>query len=189
MPASTLKEYFKRAIYLPFLDALIQQLNIRFGEQTKSMIRALSLLPPNVNKLTEEAEMEVFEYYKDDMPSSDSYRQELKIWKALWINQEQKPDTLTSTITDSRSCSTLFPNITTILNLLSLTSVTSSSTERANSSLKFIKSAMRSTMGEERLNALMLLYIHRDIKLDYDKIIDDYASQHPRRMVLINPLQ
>ena len=30
-------------------------------------------------------------------------------------------------------------------------------------------------MGEDRLNALLLLYVHRDIKLDYDKIIDDYA--------------
>ena len=27
-------------------------------------------------------------------------------------------------------------------------------------------------MGEERLNALLLVYIHRDIFLDYDKIID-----------------
>ena len=31
-------------------------------------------------------------------------------------------------------------------------------------------------MGEERLNALSLVCIHRDILLDYDKIIDIYAS-------------
>ena len=30
-------------------------------------------------------------------------------------------------------------------------------------------------MGEKRLNALLLVYIHRDIFLDYDKIIDKYA--------------
>jgi hypothetical protein len=30
---------------LPFLDAMIQQLNIRFGEQAISVIRALSLKP------------------------------------------------------------------------------------------------------------------------------------------------
>ena len=31
-------------------------------------------------------------------------------------------------------------------------------------------------MGEQRLNALLLVYIHRDIFLDYYKIIDMYAS-------------
>ena len=43
-------------------------------------------------------------------------------------------------------------------------------------------------MGEERLNTLSLVYIHRDVFPDYDKIIDIYASKYPRRMVLINPL-
>ena len=43
-------------------------------------------------------------------------------------------------------------------------------------------------MGEERLNALSLVYIHRDIFLDYDKIIDIYASKCPWRMLQINPL-
>ena len=43
-------------------------------------------------------------------------------------------------------------------------------------------------MGEERLNALSLVYIHRDIFLNYDKIIDIYASKYPRRMLLLNPL-
>ena len=82
----------------------------------------------------------------------------------------------------------MFPNITKILNLLLLTSVTSSSTERANSSLKLIKNVMRGTVGEDRLNAVLLLYVHRDIKLDYDKIIDDYARRNPRKMVLMNPV-
>ena len=43
-------------------------------------------------------------------------------------------------------------------------------------------------MGEERLNVLLLVCIHREIFLDYDKIIDVYTSKYPRRMLLINPL-
>ena len=43
-------------------------------------------------------------------------------------------------------------------------------------------------MGEERLNALSLVYIHQNIFLDYDKIIDIYAFKYPRRMLLINRL-
>ena len=43
-------------------------------------------------------------------------------------------------------------------------------------------------MGEERLNALSFVYIHSDIFLDYDKIIEIYVFIYPRRMLLINSL-
>jgi len=43
-------------------------------------------------------------------------------------------------------------------------------------------------MGEERFNALPLLFVHRDIALDYEKIIDRYAQKFPRRMLFRNPL-
>ena len=43
-------------------------------------------------------------------------------------------------------------------------------------------------MGEERLNALSFVFFHRDIFLDYDKIIEIYAPKYPRRMLLINSL-
>ena len=40
----------------------------------------------------------------------------------------------------------------------------------------------------EWVNTLLLAFIHRDIFLDYDKIIDIYASKYPGWMLLINPL-
>ena len=43
-------------------------------------------------------------------------------------------------------------------------------------------------MGEERLNALSLVCVHRDILLDHGKIIDIYAWKYQRRMLVINPL-
>ena len=67
--------------------------------------------------------------------------------------------------------------------------VTSATVERSNSSLRFVKSCFRSTMREDRLNALSLLFIHKDVALDYDAIIDDYAKRNKRRMTFINPLQ
>ena len=61
--------------------------------------------------------------------------------------------------------------------------------ERANSSLRF--NVYRSTMGEDRFNALMLLYhlyVHKDIELNIDAIIDSYSRKYPRRMLLIDPI-
>ena len=44
-------------------------------------------------------------------------------------------------------------------------------------------------MREDRLNALSLLFIHNDVALNYDAIIDDYAKRNKRSMTFINPLQ
>ena len=40
----------------------------------------------------------------------------------------------------------------------------------------------------ERVIALLLVCIHQDICLSYNKRIDAYASKYPRIMLLVNPL-
>ena len=130
----------------------------------------------------------ILHYYHDDLPSPDSFHQELKLWQQMWRNADSTPSTLSDTLAYSRSCRIMYPNITTIIHILLLTSVTACSVERANSSLRFVKSCFRSTMNEDRFNALILLFVHKDIKLDIDDIINAYARKHPRRMTLLNPL-
>ena len=65
---------------------------------------------------------------------------------------------------------------------------TAATVERAHSSLKFVKNDQRSTMSEDGMNALMLLYIHKDLSLNCDEVIDDFARRNPRIMLLVNPL-
>ena len=83
----------------------------------------------------------------------------------------------------------LYTKLHTILRLLMIGPVTSATVERSNSLLHFVKSCFRRTMREDRLNALSLLFIHKDVALDYNVIIDDYAKRNKRRMKFINPLQ
>lgn len=66
-----------------------------------------------------------------------------------------------------------FPNITCIL---LIAPVTSASVEWANSALAYVKTELRSTMSETCLNNLILLFVHKDIKLDYNEVVDDFRS-------------
>ena len=52
--------------------------------------------------------------------------------------------------------------------------------ERSFSVLKFIKNYLRSTMTDERLNGLALLFVHPDITLDYDAAIDEFGKSNRR---------
>jgi hypothetical protein len=36
--------------------------------------------------------------------------------------------------------------------------------------IRFIKNSFRSTMGEDRFSALLLLYVHKDIEIDISKV-------------------
>jgi hypothetical protein len=76
---------------------MIQQLNIRFGKHAISVVRALSLIPRNIDQTQDDTVNEIFNYYKDDLPSPESFRHELRIWKASWNNKSDKPDNITST--------------------------------------------------------------------------------------------
>ena len=43
-------------------------------------------------------------------------------------------------------------------------------------------------MGEERLNGLAALHVHNNISADLEKIFDNFARKHNRRMATINIL-
>ena len=75
-----------------------------------------------------------------------------------------------------------------VMSILLTTSATSASIGRANSALRFIETDYRSTISENRGNALVLLYEHWYIKLDYNRIRQMYANRYPCRLLLINPL-
>ena len=64
--------------------------------------------------------------------------------------------------------------------------VTTASAERSFSKMKITKTALRSTMGESRLSALLLLSIERELtdKVDFECVIDAFAALHQRRVPL-----
>ena len=66
----------------------------------------------------------------------------------------------------------LFPNNFLCLYLLMVVPVSTAATERSHSRLQIVKTKLQSSMGQQRLNALMLLYIHKDIPVD--KLSKDY---------------
>ena len=78
-------------------------------------------------------------------------------------------------------------NIKEVLKIFATLPITSCEAERSFSTLKRLETFIRSTMGEERLNSLAVLNIHRVIcnivtEKDADKLVNKFSEGQGRRM-------
>lgn len=76
-----------------------------------------------------------------------------------------------------------FPNLETILKIFLTIPISNASGERSFSALKRIKNYLRTTLSEDHLNDLAILYIESDSlkNISYDKLIDTFAAQKARK--------
>jgi hypothetical protein len=79
-----------------------------------------------------------------------------------------------------------FPNIFVSLRILLTLPVSVASGERSFSKLKLIKTYLRSTISQERLNGLALMAIENDIlnEMDTDALIKNFAKLRARKVSL-----
>ena len=78
-----------------------------------------------------------------------------------------------------------YPNTWTAYRIMMTIPVSVASAERSFSKLKLIKSYLRSSMSQERLNGLSMLSIERDMaeKLDYTNLMNEFAGRNARRII------
>lgn len=80
------------------------------------------------------------------------------------------------------ACSeSIFPTVRKLLKIFVTLPVTTSSNERSFSTLKRLKSYLRNTMSEDRLNGLALLNIYRNFHISPEAVLDELAKT-PRRL-------
>ncbi|KAL4107248.1 hypothetical protein QTP88_017628 [Uroleucon formosanum] len=70
----------------------------------------------------------------------------------------------------------IFPTMYTALSIAVTLPVSSASSERAFSKLKLVKTRLRSTMSEDRLEALMIMACELDVQIDTECVIKYFAS-------------
>ena len=112
---------------------------------------------------------------------------ELDLWQNKWSGDSAKElDTPAKVLPTADH--DYYPNIRTLIVILATLPITSCECEHSISMLRLIKTALRSTMTETRLNGLAMLQYHRDIHITADEVVQEFVYRHPRRLLLANPL-
>ncbi len=158
--ADNYPQYYCRNLTIPLLDHLITQLNTRF-DKTDSVVEFMQLLPSVIIISNEFLRPQNFEHI-------------LELYKDICTPEKSLVHA---------DCD-FFPNIHTLLCIMGTLPVTSCECERSISMLKLIKTSLRSSMGQDRLNGLAMLYYHRDIAITSEEVVDEFSRRHPRRMAL-----
>ncbi|XP_008185846.1 zinc finger MYM-type protein 1-like [Acyrthosiphon pisum] len=169
------EEYFRLSIYIPFLDSFSNQLRERFLAH-KSLVKNFSCLL-SVQDDDEENFVELIKIYAEDIVVDEkSAKGEFLVWK-----QQIKKSTPKHVIDALHNYnSIIFPTIHRLLVILATFPVTTSTSERSFSTLRRLKTYLRNTVGENRLNGLALMNIHRDIPISTAEVIDELALQSRR---------
>lgn len=193
-PSDSISEYYKLNYTIPILDHLINELDTRFDENSSdTFIEFQQLLPSEVVNKTSLSPNDFTNssaFYKDDFPSISSFEAELDLWHCKWRREHElalKTDTLGKTLPHADS--DYFPNIRTMLVIAITLPVTSCECERSISALRFLKSPLRNTMSQERLNGLAMLQYHKDIVITPEEVVEEFARVQPRRLYMANPFR
>lgn len=194
--SGTPEEHFKRDVFLPLVDSVTTSLR----ERTEQLNKHHSLwgFLYDMGKLPEKEELKkcclnlqeflTFENISD-INGKDLYNEIIHV-KSI-VHDEDKTNKVFSPIKVLKSIKShdqkdLFTNLWVALRIMLTIPLTVASAERSFSKLKLIKTYLRSTMTQERLNALAILSIENDVakKLDFKDILTSFAKAKARKIPL-----
>lgn len=194
--SSSVEEYYRK-IYFEVIDSAASRITDRFdqpGYATYSNLEALLLKAAHKEDFSHEIN-EVTSVYKDDLNTSE-LKTQLEIFGATF---DDSPDTSASTprpskihdvIKHLKSLSTsqthLLEQVYRVCRLLLVLPATNATSERSFSVMRRLKSYLRSTMSQPRLNHVMVLNIYKELvdELDLRAVATEFVGSNEHRLRL-----
>ena len=192
-PAPTPEDYYRINLTTDFLNHVLMQLDSRFEDDVFVCYKGFSVIPSILlatDPIWKDNVREFCDHYRQDIPNYAGLPAELLLWERMWKEKKDRrediPDSIGATL--EQIDKDAYVNIYTMLQILITIPISSASCERSISTLRNLKTYLRNTMVQDRLNGLALMHAHREMELDLEKIIDLFANLHPRRMRMENIL-
>ncbi|KAL4132705.1 hypothetical protein QTP88_009814 [Uroleucon formosanum] len=182
VPSNNIEEYYKKSIFIPYLDDLMMAINERFIPHNETITSLQYVLPSIVVEKPFSYLKKAVEFYENDLLGlNDVIEAEYEIWQAKWktIEDNLKPTTAIEAL--SVCDNLMYPNMYELLKILAIIPISTATAERSFSTLRRVKTYLRNTTSESRLVGLALLAIHRDIDIPDDILLDKFANSGKER--------
>ena len=136
----------------------------RFDQEGYQMYSKIEqwLVQSASGKVSDEILREIVEFYNDDFNQNLLEVQGQTFAQEFLCSDVTLPDIISKAREFSPGKRVFYSEIIKLVKPLLVMPASNASSERSFSSLRFIKSYLRNSMGQERLNNLLLLYIHSE---------------------------
>jgi hypothetical protein len=152
-------DYYKKSIFIPYLDSLLSSLNNRFSSQNNAAFSLYNLHPYYLRKKNQKEFMNTIKII-NDFYHIENFNAEAEIWYNYWNNNDVVITDETLILDLLQHCQ-FFKAIAQAMKILICLPPTTCTIERSFSTLRRVKTWLRSTMSEDRLDSLCMLSIHR----------------------------
>ena len=183
----TTEKYYRRSIYVPYMDSPIQSLKSRFSETNTPAFTLYKLHPAHLEK-NNRSEYKALVQTIQQFYSLDNFEQEAMSWydmqKQGLLSQSENLEELN--FIDLVQHIELYPAVRQAFITLLTLPATTCTVERSFSTLRRVKTWLRTTMSDDRLSGMRLMSVHRsrinsDKKSFMQKVIDKFGKD-PRRL-------
>ena len=179
-----LEAQMRDGLFKQFLSNTISELEDRFGPHFRKAAQCFAIIPFYMISRPCEIiqDSSLFQLYLDDVESWTIVKSEIMLWQNKW-KQVDLAD-LPKTALDALNYASVesYPNISILLQISSTLPVTTSSSERSFSQLRGLKTYLRNSTAETRLNGLALLLMHREVEVPTQKVIQEFMRKKARRL-------
>ena len=156
---SSIEDFFKETVAIPFLNHLISNVSFQFDAHTKQAASLQRIIPSLITtNLSHYDISEGVGFYSDDLPNATIVDEELSRWKSRWlaVPEKDRPQSLSAAL---KQCQLdTFPNIFTLLKLFATIPLSSCLCERSVSALRRLNNYLWCSQTEERLSALTFVH-------------------------------
>ena len=178
-------KHYHRKLYYEFIDSVHGEIIKHFDQQNFNLyMKAEQLLLKAVStgEISSEYFEEVCEHYGQDLDHA-RLRNQLAVVKDIVTSVSPSLKDIQAAIFSLNITSSLFSEVTKLLQLLYTVPSSTASAERSFSSLRRLKTYLRSTMTAQRLNHMLLLHVHKSLtdKIDLSVVARQFVTRNERR--------
>ena len=180
-PSDDPEHFFREAIFLPYLDHLIVEMENRFFDQKQKCRNLWGWIPTYCAASPNTAQdLESFlEIYQEGLSPKAAVVPEVQRWVYKWKKEDVSTVPL-SAIEALCACHAdifpIFPIVYILLTILGTLLLSTATGERNFSTMRRLNTYLRSSIGNERMTGLALLSVHKDCQIDREKIMNDFVA-------------
>ncbi|CAF0940276.1 unnamed protein product [Adineta steineri] len=175
---STVQDEYRVNSFYAVLDIIVTSIKERFDENYLHIIVLCEKLFLHKVFLVEDELKEIARFYNINY---DDLRTEQRLYKIAFDEKQQWNLTAATKLFMQHNFHLSLPAMNQLLKILWTIPTNVCGCERSFSSLRRIKTYIRSTTGQERLSSLALINIEKDYQIDIDTIVTDFISKKDER--------